>query len=149
MTEDTTATPILTPAEYVRSFAAGWAARDAAAIGKLCAADAEMLTLTGAWCEGRTQIEEALQSEFAGLFAKSRLVTGKAKLRMLARSACVIHQRYVISSLLDEEGRAVLVWKLSNAWPTKIRGTDLKSSANAVAIETVVLAHEGLEIEGR
>lgn len=52
-------------------------------------------------------------------------------------------------SLLDEDGRAVMVWKLTNAWPTKISGTDLKSSANEVAIETIVLAHEGLEIEGR
>ena len=37
-------------------------------------------------------------------------------------------------------------WTLSNAWPTKITGTDLKSDANEVAVETIELAHEGLTI---
>lgn len=53
----------------------------------------------------------------------------------------------VTISLLDEGGNPTMVWKLSNAWPTKITGTDLKSDGNEVAIETIEIAHEGLEIE--
>lgn len=49
-------------------------------------------------------------------------------------------------SLLDEEGNATMVWKLTNAWPTKVTGTDLKAEGNEVAIETIELVHEGLEI---
>lgn len=49
-------------------------------------------------------------------------------------------------SLLDEGGTATMVWTLSNAWPTKITGTDLKSQGNEVAIETIEIAHEGLVI---
>lgn len=49
-------------------------------------------------------------------------------------------------SLLDEEGKPTMVWTLTNAWPTKITGTDLKSDANEVAIETLEIAHEGLTI---
>lgn len=52
----------------------------------------------------------------------------------------------VTISLLDEEAKPVMVWKLNNAWPTKITGTDLKAEANEVAIETIEIAHEGLEI---
>ena len=52
----------------------------------------------------------------------------------------------VTISLLDEAGKAVKVWTLTNAWPTKITGTDLKSEGNEVAIETIEIVHEGLTI---
>ena len=52
----------------------------------------------------------------------------------------------VTISLLDEEGNATMVWTLTNAWPTKITGTDLKSEGNEVAIETIEIVHEGLTI---
>jgi phage tail-like protein len=49
-------------------------------------------------------------------------------------------------SLLDEEGKPTMIWTLINAWPTKITGTDLKSDANEVVIESIEIAHEGLTI---
>jgi phage tail-like protein len=49
-------------------------------------------------------------------------------------------------SLLDEQGKPTMVWTLTNAWPTKITGTDLKSDGNEAAIETLEIAHEGLTI---
>jgi phage tail-like protein len=52
----------------------------------------------------------------------------------------------VTISLLDEEGKATMVWTLTNAWPTKISSTDLKSEGNEVAIETIEIVHEGLTI---
>ncbi|MFW2543103.1 phage tail protein [Primorskyibacter sp. 2E107] len=52
----------------------------------------------------------------------------------------------VTISLLDESGKPTMVWKLANAWPTKISGTDLKSDGNEVAVETIEFAHEGLTI---
>ena len=52
----------------------------------------------------------------------------------------------VTISLLDEEGNPTMVWTLTNAWPTKITSTDLKSTGNEVAVETIVIAHEGLTI---
>jgi len=55
----------------------------------------------------------------------------------------------VTISLLDEAGSPTMVWKLTNAWPTKITGTDLKSTGNEVAVETIVVAHEGLTIENK
>ncbi len=59
----------------------------------------------------------------------------------------VIKRKSITISLLDEGGSATMVWTLLNAWPTKVSGTDLKSTANEVAVETIVIAHEGLTIK--
>lgn len=58
-----------------------------------------------------------------------------------------IKRKTVIVQLLDETGNPVMKWTLTNAWPTKISGTDLKSDGNEVAIDTLEIAHEGLKIE--
>ncbi len=57
-----------------------------------------------------------------------------------------VKRQKVTIALLDEAGAPTMVWTLANAFPTKITSTDLKSSGNEVAIETLVLAHEGLTI---
>ena len=57
-----------------------------------------------------------------------------------------IKRETVTIQLLDQTGSPTMTWTLSNAWPTKITGTDLKSDANEVAVETLELAHEGLTI---
>ena len=55
----------------------------------------------------------------------------------------------VVISLLAQDGAAIMVWTLTNAWPTKISSTDLKSEGNEVAIETIEIVHEGLTIEAK
>ena len=57
-----------------------------------------------------------------------------------------IKRETVTIQLLDESAKPTMTWTLTNAWPTKITGTDLKSDANEVAVETLELAHEGLTI---
>lgn len=49
-------------------------------------------------------------------------------------------------SLLDETNAVVMTWTLTNAFPSKITGTDLKADGNEVAVETIELAHEGLTV---
>jgi phage tail-like protein len=58
-----------------------------------------------------------------------------------------VERRDIIISLLDEQLNPVVVWKIKNAWPTKITSPDLKADGNDVAIETLELAHEGLTIQ--
>jgi phage tail-like protein len=58
-----------------------------------------------------------------------------------------IERRDLTISLLNEEHEPVVVWKVKNAWPTKIQPTDLKSDGNEVAIETMEIVHEGLVIQ--
>jgi len=54
------------------------------------------------------------------------------------------YRRTVTIKLLNEEHKAIIIWTLSKAWPSKIQSTDLKADANEVAIETMTLVHEGL-----
>lgn len=49
-------------------------------------------------------------------------------------------------SLLDEKGKPAMVWRLTNAWPTKITGTDLKADGNEVAIEQIEIAYETMTV---
>ena len=58
-----------------------------------------------------------------------------------------IERRDVIISLLNETHEPVMVWKVKNAWPTKIQSTDLKADGNETAIESMELVHEGLVIQ--
>lgn len=58
----------------------------------------------------------------------------------------LITRQTVTIKLCNEKGEPTMTWKLTNAWPTKITGTDLKSDSNEVAVETLELAHEKLEI---
>ncbi len=58
-----------------------------------------------------------------------------------------IERRDVTVSLLNEAHEPVMVWKIKNAWPTKIASTDLKADGNEIAIESIELAHDGLSIQ--
>lgn len=58
-----------------------------------------------------------------------------------------IERRDVTVSLLNETHEPVMVWKIKNAWPTKIASTDLKADGNETSIETVEVAHDGLSIQ--
>jgi uncharacterized protein (TIGR02246 family) len=93
--------------DFTRAFAARWSARDAAGLAALLAEDADVLSLTGGWAEGRRAIEALFTAELTGAFSQSRLVTGKTRLRPLGPGASVLHQRFVLSGLVDESGRDV------------------------------------------
>lgn len=47
--------------------------------------------------------------------------------------------------LLDRQGREKVRWNFFNAWPAKWTGPSFNAEGNDVAIETLELAHEGLE----
>lgn len=46
----------------------------------------------------------------------------------------------------DHPERPALVWRLTNALPTKFKGPDLFATGNQVAVEELTLVHEGLEL---
>lgn len=58
-----------------------------------------------------------------------------------------VERRDLIISLLNEEHEPVMTWKIHNAFPVKVEGPGLKSTGNEVAIESIELAHEGLEVQ--
>ena len=54
--------------------------------------------------------------------------------------------RNVSVVLLDEQRQEVARWNLRNAWPSKWTGPALNAKGNDVAIETLELVHEGIEL---
>ncbi|MCB0466092.1 MAG: phage tail protein [Aequorivita sp.] len=58
-----------------------------------------------------------------------------------------IKREAVTIQLLDEKGKPTMTWILTNAWPTKITVTDMKTDANEVAVESLEFSHEGLTIQ--
>ncbi|MFA5354094.1 MAG: phage tail protein [Thermodesulfovibrionales bacterium] len=56
-------------------------------------------------------------------------------------------RRDLIISLLNEKHEPVITWKAVNAFPVKVEGPGLKATGNEVAIESIEIAHEGLNIE--
>jgi phage tail-like protein len=49
--------------------------------------------------------------------------------------------------LLDDELNAVVRWSFRDGWICKWEGPALNASANEIAIETIEIAHEGLELD--
>ena len=49
-------------------------------------------------------------------------------------------RKTVTVSLLNAERESIITWRLANAFPTKWEGTQLKSDATTVAVQTLVLA---------
>ncbi len=47
--------------------------------------------------------------------------------------------------LLNNAGKEVARWNFMRAWPTKYDGPDLNAEGTDVAVETLELAHEGIE----
>ena len=52
-----------------------------------------------------------------------------------------------IHLLNEAHDEIVMTWRVRNAWPIKFSGPALDGAASAIAVEEIVLAHEGLEIE--
>jgi phage tail-like protein len=48
--------------------------------------------------------------------------------------------------LLDEARQEVLRWNFRNGWVSKYEGPQLNSKTNEIAIESIEIAHEGLEL---
>ena len=57
-----------------------------------------------------------------------------------------LQRRTVLIELLDDSGQTVLRWSLQEAWPVKWELSELDASKNEIAIETLEIAHEGLEL---
>jgi phage tail-like protein len=59
----------------------------------------------------------------------------------------IIKRMTVVINLLDDKSSPKMTWTLTNAWPTKLTGTDLKSDSSEVAIESLEIAYETLAVK--
>ncbi|MEO6548940.1 MAG: phage tail protein [Ferruginibacter sp.] len=85
--------------------------------------------------------------KFSNITLKRGTITGDSDFYvwMSATNLTIAERRDITISLLDEKHKAVMAWKAKNSFPVKVQASDLKSDGNEVAIETLELAHEGLE----
>jgi phage tail-like protein len=58
-----------------------------------------------------------------------------------------VDRRNVTVILLDEQRQEVARWNIRRALPAKLEPPSLRGLGNEVAIETLELAHEGIELE--
>lgn len=49
-------------------------------------------------------------------------------------------------TLVDEQSKPIVSWLFRNGWPCKWTGPCLNATSNDVAIETIEISHEGLEL---
>jgi len=59
-----------------------------------------------------------------------------------------IKRNSVTIILLDELGEPIMNWTLDNAFPIKIQGSEIDSKSIEMAIEKLVLEHEGITLSG-
>jgi phage tail-like protein len=57
-----------------------------------------------------------------------------------------LQRRTVAITLLDDARQPVVRWLLREAWIARIEFSELDAAKNEVAIESIELAHEGLEL---
>jgi len=51
--------------------------------------------------------------------------------------------------LLDENRQEVMRWNFKRGWPSKWTGPGLNAKNNEIAMETLEISHEGLDIDGQ
>ena len=56
-----------------------------------------------------------------------------------------VERKNVSIVLRDDNGQEQIRWNCRESWPTKWTGTSFNATGNEIAIETLEIAHEGLE----
>jgi phage tail-like protein len=89
---------------------------------------------------GRTSVSNA---------ALKRGITSDLSLYQWFRAVSLgdLQRRNALIVLLDASRQDVRRWLLRDAWPVRYEGPTLQASANEVAIETLELACEDIEVE--
>ena len=63
------------------------------------------------------------------------------------RSFGTVERRDVRITLLNERHEPLILWKLRNCFPVRYAGPTLIGNSSNIATETLVITHEGLDIE--
>lgn len=87
--------------------------------------------------------------KYSDITLKREIVTGDNDFFAWINTKSIgdIERRDVTISLLDGEHNPVIVWKVKNAFPVKYSGPVLASGDSGLAMETLVLTHEGIVVQ--
>lgn len=67
--------------------------------------------------------------------------------KSIADGAATPDRRNISIILRDASGAEKIRWNVRNCWPVKWSGPTFDATSDAVAIETLDLAHEGIEVQ--
>ena len=87
--------------------------------------------------------------KYANLVLKNGITADKAKVLWAWRKKVIDGQTQRTTGaiiLLDESRTPALRWNFREGWPSKWEGPALNAKTSEVAIETLEIAHEGLEL---
>jgi phage tail-like protein len=103
--------------------------------------------------EGNSPVDASIKipgrTMFDNIILKRGIVKGDTDFLdwMKTKQNSLIQRRDIVISLLDETHAPIMVWKVHNAFPVKYSGPQLHSCSSEVAMESLEIAHEGLQVE--
>ncbi len=85
-----------------------------------------------------------------GNLTLSRGITNDRKLWDWRKKAAdgEVERHNISVTLLDDKGNPKISWNLFECWPTKWTGPSLDATADEIAIESLELAYERMEVDG-
>jgi len=81
-----------------------------------------------------------------GVTASNDLINWQLQISQAGLDNRQVARRDFAIILRDEAGKDVRRWNLIRAFPVKWMGPDLKANASEIAIESLEIAHEGIQI---
>jgi phage tail-like protein len=91
------------------------------------------------------------QTKAANITLKKGVVTGVSVATLFAWINSIqlnrVDKKDIVVRLCDENGTAVVSWKVLNAFPTKLDAPTFTASSNDVAIESMELMADGVSVE--
>lgn len=108
----------------------------------------EVITYRDGSSPGYNSIKMPGMRKYSNIVLKRGVVKGDLQFYQWMKTINhnTVERRDVVISLLNEAHEPVMTWKVHKAWPCKIQAPDLNATGNEVALETIELAHEGLEL---
>ena len=103
--------------------------------------------------EGNSPVDASIKipgrTSFENIILKRGIVKGDKDFFnwMKTKQNSQIERRDILIKLLDESHAPIMTWKVRRAFPVKYSGPQLQARSSEVAIETIEIAHEGIEIE--
>ena len=92
------------PDDMPAAFVAAWMARDAAALARLFAPDADFVNVTGLHWRDRAAIERAHAYALGSFFAGTTLAVRRTSVRALGPDAAVVHARMRLTGQTGPDG---------------------------------------------
>ena len=103
--------------------------------------------------EGNSPVDNAIKipglTKFDNIVLKRGIVKGDSDFFkwFKTKQNSQIERRDIVINLLNENHEPIMAWKIRRAFPVKYTGPALNAKNSEVAIETLELTHEGIEID--